>query len=159
MYNVLDISRYIVNYSNEKQYMISNLKLQKLLYFVQAYFLVQKKDSKPCFHERIEAWDFGPVVPVAYKEFSVYGAMQIPTINSYFEIDKKNYFNSKKKRYSDDNISKKDKKKINEVVDKFGRYAATTLVTLTHSQTPWIEAYKKRKNREITNESLRNYFS
>ena len=39
MYNALDVSRYIINYSNDKNYGISNLKLQKILYFVQAYFL------------------------------------------------------------------------------------------------------------------------
>ena len=38
LYNVLDISRYIINYSNQQGYGISNLKLQKILYFVQAYF-------------------------------------------------------------------------------------------------------------------------
>ena len=63
-YNVLDISRYIINYSNVKDYGISNLKLQKILYFVQAYFLIET--GSPCFKEKIEAWDFGPVVPKAY---------------------------------------------------------------------------------------------
>lgn len=42
-YKVLDICRHIINYSNEKDYGISNLKLQKVLYFVQAYFLIQRK--------------------------------------------------------------------------------------------------------------------
>ena len=38
MYDVLEVSKYIINYSNEKQYGISNLKLQKILYLVQAFF-------------------------------------------------------------------------------------------------------------------------
>lgn len=42
-YNVLDICRHIINYSDEKDYGVSNLKLQKLLYFVQAYFMLEKK--------------------------------------------------------------------------------------------------------------------
>ena len=37
MYNVLDVCRHVINYSNEKDYGISNLKLQKILYFIQAY--------------------------------------------------------------------------------------------------------------------------
>lgn len=38
-YDVLEVSRHIINYSNRMRYGVSNLKLQKLLYFVQAYFL------------------------------------------------------------------------------------------------------------------------
>ena len=45
VYSAFDISSYIIEYSNEKQYIISGLKLQKLLYFVQAYFLMQKKGT------------------------------------------------------------------------------------------------------------------
>lgn len=55
MYNVLEICSYIINYSNEKEYDISNLKLQKLLYFIQIYFLIN--NDEPCFEEKIEAWD------------------------------------------------------------------------------------------------------
>lgn len=42
-YNVLDVCHHTINYSNEHDYGISNLKLQKVLYFIQAYFLIQKK--------------------------------------------------------------------------------------------------------------------
>ena len=60
-YSVIDISKYVVCYSNKKNYGITNLRLQKILYFIQAYFLKIKKE--PCFKENMEAWDFGPVVP------------------------------------------------------------------------------------------------
>lgn len=42
-YNALDVSQYVIKYSNEQDYGISNLKLQKILYFIQAYFLIEKK--------------------------------------------------------------------------------------------------------------------
>ena len=57
IYDVLDVCRHIINYSEKEDYGVSNLKLQKLLYFVQAYFMLEKKDHAPCFHEKIEAWD------------------------------------------------------------------------------------------------------
>ena len=66
MHSALDVARYIINYSNKKDYHISNLKLQKLLYFTQAYYLAFTDSHKPCFPERIEAWNFGPVVPEVY---------------------------------------------------------------------------------------------
>lgn len=52
MYGVLDVCRYIINYSNRKDYGVSNLKLQKLLYFIQAYFLINSSENKPCFSEK-----------------------------------------------------------------------------------------------------------
>ena len=42
MYSALDVARYIIWYCEEKKYIVSNLKLQKILYFIQAKFLVEK---------------------------------------------------------------------------------------------------------------------
>lgn len=70
-YDALEVSRHIINYSNDAGYGITALELQKLLYFVQAYFLIKK--GKPCFRDDIEAWDFGPVVPSVYREYKRYG--------------------------------------------------------------------------------------
>ncbi len=154
-YNVLDISRYVINYSNEKDYGISNLKLQKILYFIQAYFLT---NNKICFDEKIEAWDFGPVVPEAYHEFKQYGSGDIPTVESYLEFDPKDIWNTCRIEFDDSNIENRDKNMINEVVDKFRDYSATDLVTLTHRQSPWIDAYIPDKNNEITTEAIKEFF-
>lgn len=158
-YNVLDICRHVINYSNEHDYGISNLKLQKVLYFIQAYFLINKKNHNPCFDEKIEAWDFGPVVPEAYHEYKQYGNGDIPTIKSYFYIDKDDIWNSKRVEYNDDIINPNDKQLIDKVIDKFSDYSATDLVSLTHRQSPWIDAYAPHKNNEITIESIRRYFN
>lgn len=88
-YDVLEVSRHIINYSNRMGYGVSNLKLQKLLYFVQAYFLAFTESGTPCFKEKIEAWDFGPVVPNVYYYFCGYGAMKI--MNYYDEDFSLNY--------------------------------------------------------------------
>lgn len=83
MYDAVSIARFVINYSNKQEYGISNLKLQKIMYFIQAYFLITQ--DKPCFSDDIEAWDFGPVVPAAYHEFKQFGSGNIPYIDSYFE--------------------------------------------------------------------------
>ena len=54
MYRALDIAHYIIQRCNTTNRTISNLKLQKILYFVQAEFLVTK--NQPCFVEEIQAW-------------------------------------------------------------------------------------------------------
>lgn len=156
-YNVLDVSRYVINYSNEKEYGISNLKLQKILYFIQAYFLTSQ--SNACFQERIEAWDFGPVVPEAYREYKQFGSTNIPAMLSFINFDDEDIWLSERKVYDNTIISGNDKTLINNVVDKFSDYSATDLVTLTHKQAPWKDAYVPYMNNEITLEAIKNYFN
>lgn len=158
-YRVLDVCRYVINYSNKCDYGISNLKLQKVLYLIQAYFLIQKKDRSPCFDEKIEAWDFGPVVPEAYQEYKQYGNGDIPTIKSYLVFDKNKIWNVERIKFDDSVIADKDKVLINKVVDKFADYSATDLVSLTHRQSPWIDSYVPHQNNEITLDSMREYFN
>lgn len=160
MYDVIDVCRHVINYSNEKGYGISNLKLQKLLYFIQAFYLISG-DGEPCFKEEIEAWDFGPVVPRAYREYRICGSSLIPTIKSYSKIQSEN---GKLKlricKYNDDVILDDDKELINSVVDKFKLYSASELVQLTHNQKPWKDAYySEGKNSTISLEAIRSYFN
>ena len=58
----------------------------------------------------------------------------------------------------EDIIAGQDKFIIREIVDRFADYAATDLVAITHKQRPWIEAFAKGRNSEITTEAIKNYF-
>ena len=142
MYSVIDVCEYIIYYSNKRNYSLSNLKLQKLLYFVQAYFLIKFND--PCFAEDIEAWDFGPVVPVAYHVYKRFGAGEIPyafggTYNGH--------------------ISLKSQNAIAEVIDSLAKYSASDLVRVTHGQDPWKNVYHEdEKNIKIGNSAIKEYF-
>lgn len=155
LYSALDVSRYVINYSNKKDYGVSCLKLQKLLYFIQAYFLLET--DRPCFAEPIEAWGFGPVVPAAYNEYKQFGSCNIPAIHTYLEINHDNIWNSKRKLYTDDMITQADKKRIEKVVDFFADYAGANLTEITLHQAPWKDAYQSGQ-RVITNEQIIKYF-
>lgn len=141
IYKVLDVCRHVINYSNEKDYGISNLKLQKILYFIQAFFLVSTPEQ--CFEERIEAWDFGPVVPEAYREYKQFGSGDIPSVSYIINFDKDDIWESKVTKYNDNILSEEDKSRIESVVDKFADYSATDLVSITHAQKPWENAYQR----------------
>ena len=159
MYNVLDICRFIINYCDEQNYSMSNLKLQKILYFIQAYFLTYTSSKEPCFQEKIEAWTFGPVVPVAYHEYKQFGNTDIPKITHYVKYDDNNIWKSKIIEYNDDMISEYDKKIISNLVDEFAKYSTTSLVNITHQQSPWLDVYQYGRNNIITNEAIRSYFN
>lgn len=74
MYSALDIAKFIINKCTQERLPISNLQLQKILYYVQREFLQQ---GTKAFSEEIEAWQFGPVVPEVYKQYCGFGAMPI----------------------------------------------------------------------------------
>lgn len=75
MYSASDLSRYIINQCMVNGNPISNLQLQKILYYIQRDSL--QKYNVPAFEDRIEAWRFGPVVPSIYYEYCEFGAMPI----------------------------------------------------------------------------------
>lgn len=76
MYSALELSKYIVTKCYNDGCPISNLQLQKILYYIQKDFLERNEQA---FSDDIEAWQFGPVVPNVYYHFSGHGAMPIST--------------------------------------------------------------------------------
>ena len=121
MSSALTIAKYIVNRCAESGTPISNLQLQKILYFVQLAFL--KQLNKPCFSDDIEAWQFGPVVPLVYYHFCGFGAMPIWAT------------------YKLDSISHAEI--INHVMDEKKKMDPWDLVAESHKEgSPWNQIYQ-----------------
>lgn len=72
MYDAIEVARLVVNSCAEQGHPVTNLKLQKILYFMWLDWYRMKK--KYLFDERIEAWHFGPTIPDVYRVFRVYVA-------------------------------------------------------------------------------------
>ena len=75
MYSAKQVAQYIINKCSIEERPISNLKLQKLLYFVWIEY--RKNTGKKLFDDKIYAWQFGPVVPEVYYDYCAYGGMDI----------------------------------------------------------------------------------
>lgn len=136
----LDVAQYIINETLNKGYPVSNLKLQKMLYFVQGVMLVNY--GRPAFEDRIEAWQYGPVVPEVYFAYSSYGAT--PILLQYDEI----------------NLDAEEKNAANIVIKSFLKTPAFALVNETHKvNSPWYDAYHSSGDNIISNESIVQYFS
>lgn len=155
-YDVLDVCRYIIKYSAKRQEAVSNLKLQKVLYFIQASFLVET--GSVCFDDRIEAWDFGPVVPRAYHYFKKYGGLNIPAKEGIYYYADDDIWQTRQIIFEDRIISDKDKKRIEIIVRDLAKYPAYFLVEVTHRQSPWKDAYRRFENNVIENQAIREYF-
>lgn len=134
-----DVARYILR----EQGTLSTVKLQKLVYYSQAWHLVW--EDAPLFHERIEAWANGPVVPDLYGEHR--GEFQ----------------RSSWKRGSIQNLTVSERAAIDSVLAFYGPKDAWYLSELTHREQPWKEARQglpagARGSSEITTASMAEYY-
>lgn len=140
MADVFDVAKYIL----QRQGAMTTMKLQKLVYYCQAWGLVW--DSKPLFSDRIEAWASGPVVPILYNEH-----------RGQFEIDSI-------KKGKPNKLKTYERETIGAVLDFYGGKSAQWLSDLSHMEKPWKEARKGKKSgencrKEITHASMVEYYS
>ena len=138
-YSAFEVARYIIHHEAQQNRPVSNLRLQKLLYFVQAKFVMDSHGTSPCFYEKMEAWGFGPVVREVYYEYRYYGGAMIPPERNFSTT-----------------ITPRDQSMIDEILNDCAQFSTSALVDITHSQTPWQEA--RRYNKEITTAAIYNYF-
>ena len=73
-YSALDVAKYIIDKCTTEHDAISNLQLQKILYYIQKWFL---QNGLIAFDDDFEAWQFGPVVPSVYNQYSSFGGTPI----------------------------------------------------------------------------------
>lgn len=135
VYDVIDVCNYVIGYCNSRNYAISNLRLQKLLYFIRGTFL--ERDRGTCFSDHLEAWALGPVCPKAYSYFKVFASQDIPVIYSDPSVS----WTADRVKKANAIISEEDKELINFVIEKLHNIVTSRLVDITHKQRPWQEAY------------------
>lgn len=138
MASVVDVAEYILSKTGK----ISTWKLQKLIYYCQAWHLVW--DEEPLFDEDIQAWANGPVCPDLYEYH-------------------KGLFHTSTMRRSKVSLLKNERETISVVVKHYGKYSGQQLSDLTHSEQPWQIARKGLSSMErgesvITHESLAEYY-
>ncbi|MGE3988922.1 Panacea domain-containing protein [Pseudorhodoplanes sp.] len=140
MANVFDTAQYILSKTGG----ISTWKLQKLVYYSQAWHSVWSDQS--LFDSRIEAWANGPVCPALYEQHK-----------GRFTIDNVALGNV-------DSLTADEKESIDVVVNYYGKYNGQQLSDMTHSESPWQKARdglspNERGNEEITLESMVEYYT
>ena len=141
MASATDVAHLFLSWANEDGDLITNLKMQKLLYYAQAWHSVNF--GTPLFDDQIEAWDFGPVVRSAYSEFKEFGHSPI----SYDATGKE------AKKFSPEQIEF-----LEEFYDKFIGYPAHLLVNMSHNEKPWKEAFNKG-HKIISLKAMTDYYS
>lgn len=141
-YKALDIAKKLICLAQNDEpnggELLTNLKLQKLLYYQQGFHLAFF--GTPLFEESVESWMYGPVVPSVYDEYSKYGSASLPVTTQAITL-------------TDD-----EERLFNEVFDAYREFSAIGLMNKTHSERPWIEAVPHDRGTVITQDSMKAYF-
>lgn len=139
MATVFDVAAYILAQKGE----MTAMKLQKLVYYSQAWALVW--DEAPLFEEPIEAWANGPVCPDLYREHA--GQFRVSEI----------------RRGNASDLSEDERDSVDVVLNHYGDKDSHWLSDMTHSEAPWIDARGDtppgvRSNAEITHAAMAEYY-
>lgn len=154
MYNAIDVARHVINYSNEKDYLLSYNKLPKVLYYIQALFLIKR--NEPCFIEDIRACEIGPEIDAISKEFDTITSLEIPPTK---HLSEEVGLETIKEKYLDDILSDNDKALIDSVVDLLSIFTSTELLNILHNQKPFKEAFDDPCYDIIKLESIKAFYS
>lgn len=110
MYSALRVAEYVVDKCTREGCPISNLHLQKILYYLQRSYL---RNGAELFRDEIQAWKFGPVVSEVYYNYCGYGSLPI-------------------EEYNGDTLDQNDMMKIDNIVDQYKYKNPWELVEETH---------------------------
>lgn len=143
---VFDVANYFLHIvDREAGSSITHLKLQKLVYYAQAWHLVFT--GRPLFNERIEAWVHGPVCPDLYERFKGSGYSNLPAPEEpLYKFDQE------------------ETETLDAVWECYGDYDGKYLEDLTHQELPWNEARKgyapgEHCTEEISLKTMREFYT
>ena len=126
----LEVAKVFLRFSNENRTAddsdnVTQMKLQKLLYYAQGYYLAEY--GTPLFKEKIYAWDHGPFIKEVYAAYCNHGR------NEIIDYDTENNVNVEYLPF------------LSKIYDRFGKYTAYQLRNMTHSETPWKSTEQKKE--------------
>src|ERR1035437_9478206 len=145
--NAQQIAKYFIWKADSEKKTITNKKLQKLLYYAQAWSLVLR--DKKLFTDKIEAWIHGPAVRSIYFEYKKFGFGPITESVANTDVS---------------NISIETKKFLNHVWSVYGKKDAAYLEYLSHSEMPWQKAREGLEpnigsENEISPKDMKEFYS
>jgi uncharacterized phage-associated protein len=139
---------------------VTSMKLQKLVFYAHGWSLALAKE--PLIFNRIEAWDYGPVIPDLYRVFKIYGNEPITEPAHEWKVcDGKFVQTTPTLKELPEDLERVGAQKIIERVwQEYGRYTAARLSNATHAPgTPWEQVYKAgERNILIPNPVIKSYF-
>lgn len=142
MYSSLAIANLILDLARERELQLTNMQLQKLVFFAHAWYLALT--GKPLIYDEVLAWPFGPVIRNLYNQLRHYGSGVVmekipvadtpPTEQYIIQV-------------------------LRRIVELYGNHTAGQLSRITHQPgSPWSITWAKQKFSTIPNELIREHY-
>jgi uncharacterized phage-associated protein len=148
MPRAIDVARYLIRLaaSEEERDLLTPMRLQKLLYYVQGWHL--GAFGRVLFNEPLEAWKHGPVVRSVYNAFKDYDDQGIPPATDGEPAP----------------LALRDRAFIESVWQGYKQFSASGLRLMTHEEPPWQQARgglpgEAHSTNPITAEALSAFFA
>jgi len=139
MTTAIDVARWIIDRSQASgAHDMTNMKLNKLVYFAQAHHLATT--GRPLYADAIEAWQHGPVVQDVYQSFKSFGPRPITDSAIKPELD---------------SVATE---LLEAVWSKYGSKTAGNLRMMSHDDLPYKLHYTGEWNSVIPVEEIRDYY-
>lgn len=151
-----EVANYILDYADGSGLTVTNLELQKIVYFCHVWFLVST--NKPLIKQNFEAWEFGPVLPYLYRYFKECGDQKITARATKIDHRTGNEVIAKI------NIDEDEEALLNKVISTYSRLSAHQLVEQSHvSGGPWYEVWhhkeKVKPGMQISNQAILSFYT
>lgn len=159
-YPIEDVARYVGLTSISKGLSISPLKLQKLLYYIQAWYMVFYGREVLPFDDVPQAWVNGPVYPSIYHQY------KSKTANMCDHLKATDFFEGPVEEELErltNNMADLDFELLESVIMLYGRKSQNDLIFLTHSELPWVEKREglrpfDRSEKELSLDTMHDYY-
>lgn len=138
MAKAMDVADMIITEASGINHPVSNLKLQKIMYFLNVIHLLN--NHTPLIDDaRFEKWDYGPVIHAVYSEYSGYGANDIenPEQHTTLTRDARGQFNVISNKFNPNDLTDDERQFIKEKLRLFINFDPFTLVDESHLEPQW----------------------
>lgn len=143
-YKAIEIADFLIEMVNGiPNDSIDNLKLNKLLYYIQGHSMAISGTG--LIGDNFEAWGLGPVIPEVYRTFKCYG---------------KDSIKKPSQKFDENRLTPEELELITDVYLNYGGYTGIELVHMTHHKdSPWDKVYEEKENNVIPEELIRQEFA
>jgi uncharacterized phage-associated protein len=132
-HDVRDIANLIIDESRNKGVQITNLSLNKIIYFLHASYLFEF--NEPLVSAKIEAWDHGPVFREIYHQFKSFGRSTITGRARRLDVATGKFFEAEPSLSPDEDVF------LRSLCSELLKIPAGKLVDMSHVEDgPWYQA-------------------
>jgi uncharacterized phage-associated protein len=157
MYEARKVCNFLLAHYDARRFDLTNLRLNKLLFFIHAASLATRKDG--LIRNHFEAWQYGPVVRPVFETFKKHGDHWVTEPAKFLD-----YATGDVRSIPFGDIEPSDAQAICDAFTEYSRFSTGQLVALSHEPGgPWDLVYRayladSTASPRIPNELIRGHF-